>query len=328
MRCTNKRLLASLLLLAVLFLSGCGGSDYALKYDPDTNITAFTFDSANNEAGCESFASSLCVTDSDIISADAASIAAEAGGLFCAYDNETLYSKNANAKMNPASLTKVMTALLALEYGNLEDTLTASSNVIINENGAQVMHLNEGDRLTLDQALHALLLSSANDCGVLIAEYVAGSVEAFASLMNKKALSLGATNTHFVNPHGLNNEDHYTTAYDLYLIFNEAIRYEKFCQLINESEYTFSYKDRDGNPKEYTCNSTNGYISGDFEVPQGITVVGGKTGTTSAAGSCLIILSKDSKNKAYISVLLHDTDRDITYKDMSVLLNMAQNHTR
>ena len=321
MRCISKRSCVVLLsmLMSVIFCA-CKGNEYSMQYDPDTNNSAFTFGTSYKEANCDGFASYLCVAKEDIPLKSGTLNTVGAGGLFDVNNKVTLYSKNVNTKMNPASLTKVMTALIALEYGNLEDTITASSNVMITESGAQLMGLKEGDKLTLEQALHGLLMYSGNDCGVAIAEYLSGSVEAFAELMNQKALSLGATNTHFTNPHGLTDEQHYTTAYDLYLIFNEAMRNEKFREIISKQEFAFTYKDRDGNPKEFECKTTNGYLSGDFNAPSNVTVIGGKTGTTDAAGSCLILLSTDSASNPYISIVLNDEDRDMLYNDMSMML--------
>ena len=111
-----------------------------------------------------------------------------------------------------------MTAVVALKYGNPDDVITATSNVNITESGAVLCGLKEGDRLTLNQALHALLMKSANDAAVAIAEHIGGSVEQFAEMMNEEARAIGATNSHFVNPHGLTADDHYVTAYDMYLI--------------------------------------------------------------------------------------------------------------
>ena len=321
MKCTSRNCFGVFILLALLGLCACKGESYDMPYDPDTQITAFTFDSNNKEAGFEGFASSLCVADEDVMPEGDIIPTAEAGGLFDVNGKNTLICKNANLKMNPASLTKVMTAYLALKYGNLEDTLTASSNVLITESGAQLLGLKEGDKMTLDQALHGLLLYSANDCGVMIAEYVSGSVESFASLMTKTAQELGATNTNFTNPHGLTDEEHYTTVYDLYLIFNEAMKYDEFLKIINETDYSCTYKDRDGNSKTFECSTTNGYLNGKFSGPDGVTVFGGKTGTTAAAGNCLILLSYDSSNNPYISVILNDSDHDLMYGDMTNLLN-------
>lgn len=320
MKCINKFRLLILFIFIQVVLCGCNDSSYKLSYDPDTSITEYTFDNNNKEASLNGFASFLCVTDSDIIPQNMNNTA-ESEALFDTTNHETIISKNANKRLNPASLTKVMTAIIALENGNMDDTYTASANVEIKERGAQLLGLKEGDRMTLEQALNGLLIYSANDCGVLIAENIAGSVENFAELMNKKALSLGATNTNFTNPHGLTNENHYTTVYDLYLIFNEAIKYPKFLEIINKNEYNCTYKNRDGEEKKFECNNTNKYINGSFNAPEGISVIGGKTGTTDAAGACLVILSCDNDNKPYISVILHDENHDNLYMDMNELLN-------
>ena len=201
--------------------------------------------------------------------------------------------------------------------------LTASANVNITESGAQVVGLKEGDRLTLDQALHALLMYSANDSGVVIAEYVSGSVDEFCALMNREALELGATNTNFVNPHGLSDDSHYTTAYDLYLIFNEAMKYDKFKEIIGMTEYTSTYRDKDGNAKDMSFKNTNLYLTGDKTAPSKVNIIGGKTGTTNMAGSCLLLLTNDQKGNPYISVILKGEDRDSMYSAMSRLLEQV-----
>ena len=174
--------------------------------------------------------------------------------------------------------------------------------------------------MTLDQALHLLLINSANDAAVMIAEGIAGSIEAFADMMNEKALSLGATNTHFVNPHGLSHEEHYTTVYDMYLIMNAAVDYSLFNEIIGMDSYTTVYNDANNAPKEVTVNNSNYYLRGEAETPSGITVLGGKTGTTSAAGSCLMLISRDSGSNPYISVILHAESRDVLYTQMTDLL--------
>ena len=142
-------------------------------------------------------------------------IEAEAAVVMDADTGAFLYSKNMDKKEYPASITKIMTALVALKYGSMDTTLTASANVRNLESGAQTCGLKEGDQMTLDQALHVLLINSANDAAIMIAEGIAGSVEAFADMMNQEALEIGATNSHFVNPHGLSDNDHYTTVYDM-----------------------------------------------------------------------------------------------------------------
>jgi D-alanyl-D-alanine carboxypeptidase (penicillin-binding protein 5/6) len=199
--------------------------------------------------------------------------------------------------------------------------LTATSNVNITESGAVKLGVSEGDTMTLEQALNALLLKSANDVAVMIAENVGGSVEGFADLMNEEAKAIGATNSNFVNPNGLTDENHYTTAYDLYLIMNEAVKYDKFVEIIHTSSYKSVYHDKNGNEKTIDLATTNAYIKSEIATPDNVTVIGGKTGTTNAAGSCLIIYAKDASGNPYISIVLQATDRTTMYTEMTDLLD-------
>ncbi len=291
-----------------------------MPYDYKTRMSAYTFDSSNSQNTAKPFAADICVASSDNSEDGPNMNGVAAAGLFDVKSCGTLYQKNLNNQMYPASLTKIMTGLLALKYGKLDDTLTASSNVLISESGAQVVGLKEGDRLTLDQALHAMLMYSGNDAAIAIAEYISGSVDEFCELMNKEAAALGATNTHFANPHGLSNEEHYTTGYDLYLIFNEAMKYDKFKEIIGMTEYSTTYSDRDGKAKELNITNSNLFLTGEKSAPDNISIIGGKTGTTNMAGSCLILLSNDQKGNPYISVILKADDRDVLYDKMSTLL--------
>ncbi len=320
MRCISK--LTNTALCTVLIcslLSGCAGS-IPLAFDPDSTEGSFNIGSSASGSDVKPFAADICVCDNNFDEMSLAIDEADAGGLFDATSAETVYAKNVHKQLNPASLTKVMTAYIALKYGHLEDTLTASSNVLIKESGAQLLGLKEGDKMTLDQALHALLMYSANDAGVLIAEYISGSIESFAMVMNDEAKKLGATNTNFTNPHGLTDEAHYTTAYDLYLMMNAAMQFEEFRKIINTTEYKSEYKDREGNPKKIEIGTTNAYLKGDVKTPEGVSVIGGKTGTTKAAKSCLILLSNGDNGHTYISVILGSTDHDSLYRNMTTLL--------
>ena len=245
--------------------------------------------------------------------------------LFDINNKETIYAKNVHDKLYPASLTKVMTALVALKHGSADMLLTASENVTNLEADAQTCGLKEGDQMTLAQALHILLINSANDVAIMVAEGIGGSVEEFAVLMNEEALALGATNTNFVNPHGLSDDNHYTTVYDLYLIMNEAIQYDLFNEIISMSSYNTVYHNEKGEAKELTVNNTNHYLQGEAQAPTGITVHGGKTGTTNAAGHCLVLISRDTSGNPYISVVLRADSRDDLYTQMTELLNQINN---
>ena len=176
---------------------------------------------------------------------------------------------------------------------------------------------------TLDQALHLLLIYSANDAAVMIAENVGGSVENFVQMMNAEAKRLGATGTNFVNTNGLSNDNHYTTAYDMYLIFNEALKYDTFTEIINMANYSTVYHDQNGAEKDITVNSTNMYLQQVQTAPSGVTVIGGKTGTTNAAGHCLIIMVRDTSGRPYVAVIMKSYDEDALYKQMNELLALV-----
>ncbi len=300
---------------------GCGDREIAKEYDIEDAKYSYVATGTVDNSVLTTFAEGICVASDNILSEDVDEKVLGAAALFDVNKCETLYSDNANEQLYPASITKIMTALLALEKGNLDDVITVSKNCEITESGAQLCGFKEGDKITLEQALHGLMMYSGNDAAVAIAEHIAGSVEAFADMMNERAKSLGATNSHFVNPHGLTDENHYTTVYDLYLIFNEAVKNEKFVELISTTEYTTSYTLSDGSAKEISFNTTNQYLKGDVAMPDGVVVVGGKTGTTAAAGSCLIIYAKDTVGNPYISVVLKAENRSTLYTQMSNLLS-------
>lgn len=296
-----------------------------MRYDLASSNTAFTIQEAKEGTEFASpFAAKLCVVGTETTGSSLDLGELGSAGLFDLNGRNVIYARNAHAELPPASLTKVMTALLALKYGNPEDIITASANVKITESGATLCGLKEGDRLTLSQALYALLIRSANDAGVAIAEHIGGSVEGFANMMNEEAAKLGATNTNFKNPHGLTEDGHYTTSYDMYLIFKEAIKYDSFNEIIRTTSYTTTYSDKDGNPKEMSFETTNQYLKGVYPMPENITVIGGKTGTTDAARNCLVLLSKDASGNPYVSVILGSPERGILYEQMTDILNEIQ----
>lgn len=328
MKCINSKILCLCISTALFgcIITGCGTKSYDMAYTPNHPVSSYRMIvTEENSEVATPFAAELCVaegnegTDMNVDMAEAS-----AAALFVLDNSETLYAKNVYDRLAPASLTKIMTALVAYKYGSPDDILTASANVKITEAGAQTCGIKEGDKMTLTQALHLLLINSANDAAVLIAEGVGGSVEGFCDLMNKEAAKIGATNCNFVNPHGLTADNHYVTAYDMYLIFNEALEYDLISDIIRMPTYTTVYKDKEGNNKEVTVNTTNSYLKGDENAPNAITVIGGKTGTTKAAGNCLILLAKDAAGKSYISVILGAKDRLILYEEMTDLLSEIQ----
>ena len=309
-------------ILIICILTGCGAS-YSMPYALHNDISVYNIGKMEETASTfPSFAQDLCVVSNNI-AADGVDLGeTECGSLFDLSTQETLFAKNANKQVHPASLTKIMTALVALKYASPNLMLTASENVQITESGAQVLGLKPGDQMSLDQALHVLLIYSANDVAVLIAEGIGGNIEAFCDLMNEEALSIGATNSHFANPHGLTQDEHYVTAYDMYLIFREASQYTLFNEIIQMPTYETVYYAADGTQKELSVESTVLYVKGAYSSPDQITVIGGKTGTTAAAGHCLILYSRDNVGNPYISVIMNAESSEALYEQMNELLDL------
>ena len=304
----------------IIVLTGCGSVSYGAKYQ----IGTFSKDN-RSDLNYPTYASDLCVVGEDITDGGPELVSQISAGLFDINKKETIYAVNVHERVMPASLTKVMTALVALKYGELDQVLVAGSDVYVTESGAQKINLKEGDKMTLDQALRILLIYSANDVANLIASNVSASIDDFVALMNEEAKKIGATNSHFENPHGLTSDEHYVTAYDMYLIFNAAMEYDTFNEIINMTEYNTTYSDATGTEKEVNISNTNAYLRGDRQMPAGVTVIGGKTGTTQAAGHCLILLSRDVSGNPYIAVIMRDTDNGALYDDMTDLLNEIVN---
>lgn len=252
-----------------------------------------------------------------------------AAALFDISNKQVLYSYELHDRVYPASITKIMTALLALENGDLTSEVTISKNADASNFSiyAQVCGLKEGDIWTLHDLLNALLLYSGNDTAVAIAEHIAGSEEAFVQMMNLRAKSLMANNTHFCNPHGLHNEDHYTTAYDIYLIFKECIKNQTFVDMINQESCDVSYM-RNGMRVDTRFQATNWYAQGVVSKPDNVDILGGKTGTTDEGGYCLILLERDMEHNDYISIVMGASAKPDLYAEMTGLIQAIPNHEK
>jgi D-alanyl-D-alanine carboxypeptidase (penicillin-binding protein 5/6) len=319
-----KKLLIFGILIAVAALGGCEASTNQLLNFQDMEA-AFHFHMDNKITVGHFFAENLAVITDEENHGNDTQLISEASLLVNVSNREILYANNAYEKLFPASLTKLMTALIVLQRAELTDYVTISKEAShIMEPGAKLCGFEEGDVISMEALLNCLLIYSGNDAGVAIAQHLGGSLEGFARLMNNEAKKIGAVHSNFVNPHGLHDENHYTTAYDLYLIFNELIKYDMFCSVIDTASYTASYKDREGNEKQKIFQTTNRYLTGKADTGNDITVIGGKTGTTSKAGNCLILYCKDKNDKEYISLILKASGGDQLYFQMSHLLSLIQ----
>ena len=207
--------------------------------------------------------------------------------LMDANTGKILYSKDAFSKMYPASTTKLMTAILTLENCDLNEIVTVSHNAVYSiPVGYSHANLQEGEQLTIEQLLNVLLIPSANDAAVALAEHISGSVEEFANLMNNKAKEIGCLNTHFVNPNGVHNENHYSTAYDLALIGRYAMKFDDIMRIAKVNQYTLP-KTNKYNEENRIFNATNGLITENdkYYYPN---ATGLKTGYTDKAGYCIV----------------------------------------
>lgn len=321
MKARRMRGLLCVLLLGAVVLSATGClSGLKEPYRLEERIPVMEAGQPRSTGYADGFASDLCVVE-DESSFDRDDVTSEAAALFDINGRETLYSKEAFEKLYPASITKVMTALVAIKNGDLNDRVAVTDEAVITEAGATLCGIEPGDTLTLEQLLYGLMLPSGNDAGAAIAVHMAGSIDGFAEMMNQEAASLGATGTHFVNPHGLNDPDHYTTAYDLYLIFNEALTYPVFRQIIGTTAYTANYHNKNSEAVSKTWKGGNWFMTHERETPEGLTVVGGKTGTTQSAGYCLIMASRDQNDREYISVVLKADSRPRLYDNMTNIIS-------
>lgn len=220
---------------------------------------------------------------------------------------KVIYEKNAHTRMYPASTTKIMTAILVLENGNLADTVTVSENAVLSiPNGYSTAQLQIGEQLTVEQLLYALMLPSANDAAVALAEYIAGSVDSFAAMMNTKAVEIGCTDTHFVNPNGVHDENHYSTAYDLALMGQYAMQNTTFRSIVSTTQFSLPITNK--YPTADRIYHNNNLLLSSSLLSNGHSYyypycTGIKTGYTDSAKSCIVASAKKD-NMELIAVVL------------------------
>lgn len=260
-----------------------------------------------------------------------AEISAKAAFLFDLTNGRVLYEKNCYEKIYPASTTKLLTAYFLLSYMKEHGIQSSDTYVIRADNcgitrvGAKLFGFRKGDTVTLELLLNALLVYSANDAAIAIIEYIAAregaSYEDTLQRMNDTAARLGATHTNFTNPHGLHELEHKTTAYDLYLIFDACMNYPEFVPIVGQNSYLASYTGADGTTKEVALEATNQYFLNLYTPPNGVTVLGGKTGSTASAGDCFITLSQYGE-RTYLSAIFGAASYEELYQQMNRLLEM------
>ena len=218
-----------------------------------------------------------------------------------------LYEKNINEKMYPASLTKVLTAIVVLENSNLDDNATVSYDAVMSiPYGYVTANLQVDEVLTVEELLYVLMVGSSNDAAIVLAEHIAGSVENFSEMMNEKAKEIGCTNTHFVNPNGEHDENHYTTAYDLALMAKYAMQNDTFRNIVSTTSYKLPATNKyDKDDRLFTTTNSLLMINNNDRADNYYYkyAIGIKTGFTTPAGNCLIAAAKKD-DLELISVVL------------------------
>lgn len=245
-------------------------------------------------------------------------ISAEGAILIEAETGTVLYEKNSTASLYPASTTKLMTALLALENAALGESVTVSHDAVYDiETDSSRIWVDEGEILSMEDSLYALMLPSANDMAYAIAEHVGGSKEGFAKMMNDRAAELGCVNTHFMNPHGLDEKGHYTCAADLAKIMRPLVKNSSFLKISGSKNYQI--------PATNLCNESRWVLNTHLMIRKSYPyegVIAGKTGHTDLAGANLVTCAKRG-NMTLISVIMKAPDDTALYNETAALLDFG-----
>ena len=229
-----------------------------------------------------------------------------------------IHENNAEVQNYPASITKILTAILVIENCELDDVATVSQSAISHiPQGYVVAPLVVGEKMKVEELLYALMLKSANDAAYVLAEHVGGSVEGFSDMMNKKAEELGCKNSHFVNPNGIHNSNHYSTAYDMYLISKYAMENEKFVKIVSTYQHTLPVTNK-YIKNDRIMKNTNLFVNPNSKYFDK-NIKGIKTGTTLQAGNCLITnINKDGFD--VITVVLGAQTKDSKFSETSKMI--------
>ena len=263
----------------------------------------------------------ILLSNSFSVYADELSIEAKAALMVEVNTGKIIYEKNIEVQNYPASVTKILTAILTIENCDLYEIATVSQSAISQiPSGYVIAPLFVGEEMKIKDLLYALMLKSSNDAAYVLAEHVGGSVEGFSDMMNKKAKEIGCKNSNFVNPNGTHDENQYTTAYDMYLISNYAMKNKIFAEIVSTYEYTlpatnkFPYSNR-------IMENSNEFINPN-KIHYNPIVKGIKTGTTRQAGNCLIT---DSSNNGleFITVILGAETEDSRFFETSKMMKYA-----
>ena len=314
----------SCLLMTAICFAGCGRKEVSYDSIYEREVLSVLTEDSPVVTRLPAKSEGFCVVDGkrdfdpNYITASFAGVFADDGS------GELLYEKNALERMYPASLTKCMTALLVLEYAEDLDTVVKTGDMSLYglSSSSSSADLQSFSEYTVRDLLTGLLVPSGNDAALVLSEYVAGTTEAFVKKMNEKALALGMVDTHFTNPHGLFDKNHYTTVYDLYLLMHACMQYREFIDIAGAPFLSIYPKLSDGSVREQRYVSSNSYLKNYTIPPEGVKLLAVKTGYTVSAGRCLIFAGEYAERR-FIAVIGHAASYDLVYEEMNRLLNLT-----
>lgn len=229
-------------------------------------------------------------------------------------------------RMSIASLTKLMTALVVLENcKDLNEEYYVVDEDVDFEKDASKANLRPGDKIKVLDLLYGLLVPSGNDAAMCLANNLVGSYDNFVIMMNNEAERIGAVNTHFANPHGLDSDYHFSTAYDLFLITRELLKYDVFKTITTTKEYSANIVSSDGTMRTEKWMNTNYFATGELLISSNVKLLAGKTGNTTSAGNCLILITENPVDGSdYISVILNAKSKRNSYYNSNALLSLIK----
>ena len=325
MKCIGKKGISTVLLWVVTSILLFGCTPIVEEVDLHQLIMEYETDFFNrNFHRGRLFATNLCVSAEDVVmpgfSIDGLTMSA---GLFDLTNQQVLFSYGLHKRLYPASTTKMLTAYVALKYGDLDDIVRVGENALNLPYYAQMGGLQVGDQVPLSSLIAGIMLHSGNDKAIAIAEHISGSEAAFVELMNDVARNIGATNSNFANSHGLHDSNQFSTIYDLYLIFETTLADHRFAEIVSLSSYIGTISDIYGNVRRIEWFPTNFYAHNWATPPDNVTVIGGKTGTTDEAGAGVVLLNRNHQQLPFISIIMGAPTRDELYQYMTWLLDVG-----
>lgn len=261
-------------LLAIILIGKNRQLKEILPYDRSQRVFGTT--AGEDYPVADGLSQNLCVGEAETSLEGVEAKEGERAGLFDIHGRKISFSTGLYERVSPGTVTQLMTALVAFEKLNPDDTVTISQEDMVYGQNRNTCGLSADNQTTVKQLLNAVLVSSAQDACLALARSAGGSADAFVDLMNQKAQDLGMTNTNFVNATGVSDENQYTTVYDIYLLLNELLKYPDLTNAMGLSEFILNYSQADGTAKQQWLSCDNLYATGRITVPRGVTVLGGK----------------------------------------------------